>query len=162
MRQIFECEDCGKIFNNKEDCLKHEKECFKEFPLKVIFFDNEYNLEKEEYEDVEIYVLEYPKCFIRDGLVYFFSGSAEYDLPPTVFQLSLEEIRIDKARYSIFTTDFSEKHEKECIEKLLNERKECFKKDLEILIKRYNKIINGEEKFNITREKDSRYLVREE
>ena len=106
--------------------------------------------------------MEYPKCFIRNDLVYFFSGSAEYDLPPTVSQLALEEIKINEARYSIFTTDFSEKHEKECIEKLLNERKEYFKNDLEILTKRYKKIINGEEKFNITREKDSRCLVREE
>ena len=38
MRQVFKCDYCGKRFDNKEDCLKHEKECFKEFPLKVIFF----------------------------------------------------------------------------------------------------------------------------
>ena len=96
------------------------------------------------------------------GLFVETVSADEYNLPPTVSQLSLEEIKINEARYSIFTTDFSEKHEKECIEKLLNARKEYFKIDLEILIKRYNKIINGEEKFKITRDKNSRCLVKEE
>lgn len=160
MTQFFVCDRCGKRFEDKEECLKHEQECFKEFPLKAIFFEDILN---QSDDKLEICIFEYPKCYIENNKVIFFTKSYEYALPPSVSQLFLENIKhIKPGIYCIYTTDFSEEHEKECIEKLLNKRKEIYKEELENYTKRCMKIIEGKEEFYITREKDARYFVKEE
>lgn len=79
-------------------------------------------------------------------------------------QLFLEKIKHfeDTGIYCIYTTNFSEEHEKECIEKLLNKRKEIYKEELENYTKRCMKIIEGKEEIHINRNKDLRYFVSED
>ena len=164
MKQFFVCDQCGGRFQNQEECLKHEQECYKEFPLKAIFFEDILN---QSDDKLEICIWEYPKCYIENDKVIFFKKSYKHAFPPSISRLFLENIKHfkpfnDTEIYCIYTTDFSKEHEKECIEKLLNKRKEIYKEELENYTKRCMKIIEGKEEFYIKREKDARYFVSEE
>lgn len=154
----FECDKCGKRFENKKSCLEHENNCFQKMPLKAILCKNFITLPKE---GLEIIIHEYYDSYILGDQVCFYEKDYEYNIMPSLNSLCLDKVKTDDNNdfFVIYTTDFSKKHEKECIEKILNERKKYYQKSLEEYEKECMKIIKGKEKIFTTRVKNPKYRI---
>ena len=124
----FQCSKCNTIFYNYEECLKHEECCDEKqkCPLKYIVLSNDDSIN-------EFYIYEHPNALHKGNNCYILSQKHRY-YEDTIFEDKLNTIKEnDNFDFYICTDNFDESYEKECINKLINYKRQ-------LLIDNYNKL----------------------
>lgn len=127
MNVNYECGFCGRGFDNKKDCESHEKVCrFREVTVKRICL----------YAECPVDAYHYVFGVDEEDWDYVRLENIEEDTVDTV------ECADDGTDYEIFTTDLSEKHERELRLKLLDQAL----MELPCFIANYTQLIQSAEK----------------
>jgi hypothetical protein len=110
----FVCENCGKKFDQDEECKNHENSCPS---TKKPYVYLKYIKVYPEMDDYNVYVYEYPKTIKAKEDYYFLN---EYD--DTMYEPEFDTIRItdEVPSFYIVTENLDFIYEDECITKLLN------------------------------------------
>ena len=132
MKKLFYCEKCNATFDSEKECMEHEEYCQKSLPVKCILIDNYF---WEDNDKININIMEYSTAVLVGKDKIKLVATSYHFLPFKIDLLHLDKIYEFKENIGIFTTNFNEKYEKECIEKLIQKRKEVLKKRLEDYIK---------------------------
>ena len=156
MEQIikFRCEECGKMFDTKEDADKHEKTCSrKNTPIKVIYL-NECN---------ELGVITYPDAiYLKQE-----NGKDKVNLMPkdrhewcdyfyAASQFKFDQIK--KGEYGelfIYTTNFSKEYEEDCFKRLIDFKMDDIEKEINML--KQNIILFKEKKLECCNDQNIKY-----
>ena len=118
----FMCSKCNKIFENYNECVSHEKKCFKlinnKCYLKYIKLDSDYN-------DNEIHVYEHPNAIqVSDNYYNCCPNHRYYDEEIEIKEFDTVFIDDNDGCYCIITKDANEEHERESIKKLFDYKKQ--------------------------------------
>lgn len=124
MKINYYCEKCGECFNDKDKCIEHENNCKIKFPVKIITINKAIN------EKAEIKIFTYPNAEKYGNMMKFIPSSLYCD-NVYVNRLFLDKIKSLEDYYAIHTINFDKEYEKECIEKLLNYKKEVLNEAFE-------------------------------
>jgi hypothetical protein len=111
----FVCENCGKKFDQGEECKNHENSCPS---TKKSYVYLKYIKVYPEIDDREVDVYEYPKATKARENYYFLNEY--YDV---MYEPEFDTIRItddEVPSFYIVTENLDPIYEKECITKLLN------------------------------------------
>lgn len=152
MKTNFYCESCGKNFDNKDECLEHEKNCGIKFPVKIITINKAIN------EKAEIKIFTYPEAVRYGDMMKFIPSSIHMD-NVYVNRLFLDKIKSLEDYYAIHTTNFDKEYEKECILKLLEYKKEVLNESLEDWKKIIQRHLNEIENKNVDIKYDENYRL---
>jgi hypothetical protein len=113
----FICENCGKKFDQHEECKNHENSCTTNKKQYVYL---KYIMVYPEMDDYGVYVYEYPKAIKVKENYYFLN---EYD--DAMYEPEFDTIRItddEIPKFYVVTENFDLIYEDECITKLLNHK----------------------------------------
>ena len=127
MNKMFYCEKCGQNYFNEEECVEHEKYCGKKYPVKCIVIEN---MLLNENENITFNVFAYPNAvLIGKDRVKLIPNSYHVE-PVEINQLFLDEVRMFDEYIGMYTTNFSDEYEQECINKILEYRKNDLQNEL--------------------------------
>lgn len=118
MKQIFQCQKCRQIFSDKNSCSIHEQICQSKIPIRAFVI----NINTEQNLQIEIH--DYPDAYLLDQeCIKLFNDYCA----PKINKNFLEKIHRCGYEYEgdyctkvvIYSNNFNEDHQNECIEKLL-------------------------------------------
>lgn len=124
----FVCENCGKKFNQYEECKNHENSCMYN---KKQYVHLKYFRIYPDIGDYDVDVYEYSKAIKTQENYYFLNP---YD--DVIYEPEFDTIRITNDENPIFyivTENLDPIYEDECIKKLLNHKLDKAKEEYEII-----------------------------
>jgi hypothetical protein len=123
----FVCENCGKKFDQHEECKNHENSCMTN---KTQYIYLKYIMVYPEMDDYDVYIYEHPKAFKVTESYYILNGYADAIYEPEFDTIRITNDEIPKFYIVTESTDLI--YEDECIAKLLNHKlskaKEAYEK----------------------------------
>ena len=160
------CDKCKRSFNNENDYNEHIECCQKSFPIKGIFVERRFLKNENEDQQLTIIINHYKNAVLIDKNMICLVPDSRYR--ECVFTTNLNLLFLykittyDEGEYfGIYTTNFSEEYENECIEKILKKLKEdhlesleSYKKDIERNVK-----IIDDKKYKIDRDEECRVTM---
>lgn len=117
----FVCENCGKKFDQHEECKNHENSCANNKKQYVYL---KYIMVYPEIDDHDVYVYEHPKAIKTEENYYILNENSRW-YSDTIYEPEFDKIRItndENPKYYIITKNLDLIYEDECIKKLLNHK----------------------------------------
>ena len=116
------CTNCNYRFESEKEYEEHLQYCQKPYPVKGIFL---YKCTDKE-ENPFIQIVYYNNAILYGKNTIQLVKNSRYIEPIKIDKLHLEEFHHigDGDYFGVYTTDFSDEHEQECIKKLLEYYKE--------------------------------------
>lgn len=135
MKKVYYCEYCNKEFTHESDCSKHEETCnTQNIPIKVILLNS----------DDTIGIYEYPTAKIRNNEIKFVDPSYHFNFVKLRL-FNLDHVRkLEDGDYCIYTANFTESYETDCIQRLIEAKREKYDKILNNVTKQLESLANLE------------------
>lgn len=117
----FICENCGKKFDQHEECENHENSCVNNKKQYVYL---KYIIVYTEIDDYDVYIYEHPKAINVKEHYYILNEDSRW-YSDTVYEPEFDTIRITNdeiPKFYIVTKNLDLIYEDECITKLFNHK----------------------------------------
>jgi hypothetical protein len=143
MKKVYYCEYCNKKFENESNCSLHEEMCnTQNIPIKVIVLT---------YDDI-IEICEYPTAKIRNDEIKFVDPSYHFNFIK-LRHFNLDHVRkLEDGDYCIYTTNFTESYETDCIQRLIETKRKKYDEILNNITKQLESLTNLEKNPVINRD----------
>lgn len=150
MKKVYYCEYCNEEFKHESDCSKHEETCnAQNIPIKIIVLNS----------DTTIEIYEYPSAKIRNTEIKFVDPSYHFNFVKLRL-FNLDHVRkLEDGDYCIYTTNFTESYETDCIQRLIEAKREKYDKILNNIAKQLESLTDLEKNPIINRNTNCSHAV---